>query len=38
VPENKRAKLSISDQLIRLPFGVDAVEHAIEDSRQALDP
>jgi len=36
VPENERAKLGISDQLIRLSVGIEAVEDLIADLDRAL--
>ena len=36
VPEEERAKLGISDQLIRLSVGIEAVDDLIADLDQAL--
>jgi cystathionine beta-lyase/cystathionine gamma-synthase len=36
VPEKERAKLGISDQLIRLSVGIEAVEDLLADLDQAL--
>jgi cystathionine gamma-lyase len=38
VPADTRAALGISDQLIRLSVGIEAVEDLIEDLEQALGP
>ena len=38
VPEDERAKLGISDQLIRLSVGIEAVEDLLADLDQALRP
>jgi cystathionine gamma-lyase len=37
VPESERAKLGISDQLIRLSVGLENPEDTIDDLKQALD-
>jgi cystathionine beta-lyase/cystathionine gamma-synthase len=36
VPESERAKLGISDQLIRLSIGIEALDDLIADLDQAL--
>jgi cystathionine beta-lyase/cystathionine gamma-synthase len=36
VPESERAKLGISDQLIRLSVGIEALDDLIADLDQAL--
>ncbi|MGB5512454.1 MAG: cystathionine gamma-synthase [Woeseiaceae bacterium] len=38
VPEKERAKLGISDQLIRLSVGIEAVDDLLADLDQALGP
>ncbi len=38
VPEEERAKLGISDQLVRLSVGIEAVEDLLADLDQALGP
>lgn len=37
VPEEQRAKLGISDSLVRLSVGVECIEDIIADLQRALD-
>lgn len=37
VPEDMRAKLGITDELIRLSVGLETVEDLVEDIKQALE-
>ena len=38
VPEEERAKLGTSDQLVRLSVGIEVVEDLLADLDQALGP